>query len=71
LSGAVSSAETSATVANGVLFSGGGLVYVAYSGELWPFSSLKQLAADGYGGTAAVPVPATGGITVVRNYSGS
>jgi len=71
LSGAVGTAQKTATVANGVLFSANGPVYVSYQGELWPFKAMKQLAADGYSGTAAVPVPSTGGLTVVSSYSGT
>lgn len=71
LAGTVSSAQTGATVANGVLLSAAGLVYVSYSGDLWPFGSLSQLATDGFGGTGAVPVPGSGGITVEFNYIGS
>lgn len=71
LSGSVTSAQETATVASGVLFSAKGTVYVGYQGELWPFKSMKQLDADGYAGTAAVPVPSTGGVPVVSGYSGS
>jgi hypothetical protein len=63
--GPVSSAETRAAIASGVLFSAEGKVYVSYEGELYPFKNKTQLAADGYGGTAAVPVAGTGGLTVV------
>ena len=71
LAGSVSSAQTGATIADGVLLSTSGIVYVSYDGQLWPFGSLKQLSADGYGGTAAVSVAGTSGISVVSNYSGS
>jgi hypothetical protein len=70
LSGTVTSAEKSATVANGTLLSTSGLVYVSYGGDLWPFGSQTQLATDGYSGTAALTVPGAGGITVVTSYSG-
>jgi len=71
LNGDVGAAAKTATVVDGVLLSANGPVYVGYQGELWPFKSMKQLAADGYSGTAAVPVPSTGGVTVVTSYSGS
>ena len=71
LSGAVSSSLTSDSVASGVLLSASGPVYVSYRGELFIFKSLAQLYADGYGGTAAVPVPGTGGLPVVVGYAGS
>jgi hypothetical protein len=71
LVGSVTPAQETATVANGVLLSAGGVVYVSYQGELWPFKAPAQLAGDGYGGTAAVPVPGHGTIPVVSAYSGS
>ena len=71
LTGAISAAQVSATVANGVLLSASGLVYLSYAGALWPFKSEPQLVADGYGGCAAVPVPGSGGLSVVTTYSGS
>jgi hypothetical protein len=71
LSGTVTSAQTGASVANGVLLSAAGVVYVSFQGDLWPFGSLAQLAADGYSGTAALTAPGTSGITVVFSYSGS
>lgn len=70
-SGQVTTAQESASVANGVLLSAAGVVYVSYEGELWPFKSRSQLAADGYGGTAAVPVPGHGVLPVISAYSGS
>jgi hypothetical protein len=71
LSGTVTSAQTGATAANGVLLSTAGLVYVSFEGELWPFGSQAQLASDGYSGTAALTVPGTDGIAVIASYSGS
>ena len=38
---------------------------------LYLFKTMAQLANDGYGGTAAVPVPGTRGLSVVSPYSGS
>ena len=70
--GPVGSAQTRAAIASGVLFSARGKVYVSYEGDLYPFETKAQLATDGYGGTAAVPVAGTGALTVVppaRNYS--
>ncbi|HTW07261.1 MAG TPA: hypothetical protein VME46_07115, partial [Acidimicrobiales bacterium] len=70
LSGDVTPAEA-ANVVEGVVVSAGGRVYVSYQGELWPFKSLSQLASDGYGGTAAVPVAGHGDVPVVAAYGGS
>ena len=58
-------------IASGALLSAPGKVYVSYSGALYPFKTSAQLDRDGYGGTAAVPVPGTGGLGVVSSYSGS
>jgi len=68
--GTVSVAQRSATLANGVLLSAAGPVYVTYLGHAWELKSMAQLVADGYAGTAGVPVPGIGGITV-SSYSGS
>jgi hypothetical protein len=60
LTGTVGQTETRAPLASGVLLSVDRQgVYVTYQGQLFPFSSMAQLAAEGYGGTAAVPVPAS------------
>ena len=64
LKGTVSSAQKSASIATGVLLTVAGPVYVAYQGQVWPFKSMNQLKSEGYAGTAAVPVPSTGGLTV-------
>jgi hypothetical protein len=69
--GSVTAAQQSASLASGVLVSASGVVYVSYQGQLWPFKSPAQLAADGYGGTAAVPVPGHPSVTTVSAYSGS
>ena len=71
LQGSVPSADTGAPMANGVVLSVAGPVYVSYVGELYPFKTTTQLANTGYGGTPAVPAPHTGGLTVVFPYSGS
>ncbi len=71
VSGTVSSAKINAGIASGVELSAPGKVYVSYQGDLYPFKSVTQLRDDGYGGTAAVPVPGNGGLTVVNHYSGS
>ena len=71
LTGSVGAAQKSAAIASGVLLSAPGTVYVSYAGELYPFKTTAQLDRDGYGGTAAVPVPGTGGVGVVSSYSGS
>lgn len=70
LSGLVSAAQRSATVADGTLLTLAGSVYVSYQGNLFEFRSMDQLDTDGYAGTAAVPVPSTGGVMLVTDYSG-
>ena len=55
---------------SGALLSAPGKVYVSYQGDLYLFKTMAQLADDGYGGTAAVPVAGTGGVSVVSSYSG-
>jgi hypothetical protein len=69
----VSTAQVAAPVASGVLLStaGGRGVFVSYQGEAYQFKTLAQLARDGYGGTAAVPVPGPDDVAVVFPYSGS
>ena len=71
LQGSVTSADTGAPIADGVVLSVAGPVYVSYRGELYPFKTKAQLANSGYGGTPAVPAPHTGGLTIVFPYSGS
>ena len=70
IKGTVTSAQKSASVATGALITIAGPVYVTYQGQIWPFKSMTQLNTDGYSGTAAVPVPTTGGLTVAT-YGGS
>jgi hypothetical protein len=71
LIGPVSPAQIGSGIANGTLLSAPGGAYVGYEGNAYPFMAMSQLAEDGYSGTAAVPVPATGGVNVVFPYSGS
>ena len=71
LSGHVTTAQEGAGIASGVELSAPGRVYVTYQGSLYPFKSISQLRADGYGGTAAMPVPGTAGLPVAASYSGS
>jgi hypothetical protein len=71
LKGQVSSAQRSAVLASGELLSVSGTVYVSYQGDVFPFKSMAQLRANGYGGTAAVTLPATAGLPVIIAYSGS
>jgi hypothetical protein len=76
LAGTVTKAEIVEPVAQGVLFSTPGptkdwVVSVTYGDRLYPFKARGQLVVDGYAGTAAVPVPALGGMTTVYPYSGS
>ena len=68
----VTSAETAAPIASGALLSvaGGNGVFVSYNGDAYPFKTMAQVLRDGYGGTAAVPVPGTGALTVLSHYSG-
>jgi hypothetical protein len=72
LAGAVAPGETGAPVVGGVLlsvhFEG---VFATYQGELFQFKTMGQLMKDGYGGTAAVPVPGTEGFPAPYPYSGS
>jgi hypothetical protein len=65
LTGSVTSANTGAAVASGVLLSVTPTVYVTYHGFAYPFRSMTQLANAGYGGTAGLAVPHTGGLPVV------
>ena len=71
LSGSVGPVDTAADMTGGVLLSVPGKVYLSYHGVLFPFKTTAQLANDGYNGTAAVPVPGTGGLTVASLYAGS
>ena len=71
VSGDVTTAQEGAGIASGVELSAPGRVYVTYQGSLYPFKSISQLRADGYGGTAAAQVPGTAGLPVVDRYSGS
>ena len=64
IKGTVTAAQKSASAAAGVLLTVAGPVYVTYQGQVWPFKTMTQLHNTGYGGTAAVPVPSTGGLTV-------
>lgn len=74
--GTVTKAEARAAVAQGVLRSYPGqhktwAVSVSDLGGLYRFATPGQLAADGYGGTAAVAVPGTGRLATVGFNSGS
>jgi hypothetical protein len=71
LTGTISSSQTGAGIASGVLLTQNGIVYVSYVGDVFPFKSETQLSADGYAGTAAVTLPNLGGLSVVTGYSGS
>ncbi len=71
IQGSLPSGATTAAIASGVLLSVAGPVYVSYQGQVYPFKTMAQLANAGYGGTAAVQTPHTGGLTVVFPYSGS
>jgi hypothetical protein len=71
LTASVTSADTSAAIASGVLLSVAPTVYVSYHAGAYPFKTMTQLANDGYSGTAGVPTPHTGGLPVVFPYLGS
>ena len=74
LSGTVTAAQLSATIADGTLLGVTGRhggVYVTYGGDAYPFKSFAQLVADGYGGTAIMPVPDTDLLRILYQYSGS
>lgn len=69
LSGTVDAAV--APLADGVVLNVHNVgVCVTYHGRLFPFRSMTQLLAEGYGGTAAVSVPGLGGLGLVPQYSG-
>ena len=70
ITGTVTTAQKSADIASGVVLSALGPVYVAYQGSVYGFSSMAQLGANDYAGTAAVVIPSTGGLHV-QPYSGS
>jgi hypothetical protein len=69
LSGTVTATQTGAHIASGALLSviatSTATVYVSFVGNIFPFRTPTQLKNDGYGGTAAVPVPNVGGLPVV------
>ena len=76
LTGTITSTQTSAAIASGVLLSGifttpYATVYVSFVGNVFPFKTQNQLKNDGYGGTAAVPIPNLGGLSSVNNYTAS
>jgi hypothetical protein len=62
---------SSATVMDGTLITAAGITYVAYKNELYSFVSSTELANDGFGGTAAVTAPNTGGLSVVPRPYGT
>jgi hypothetical protein len=71
LEGHVATAPSGPGIAGGVLLGVlGGHVFVSYEGSIYPFKTSAQFGADGYTGTAAVPVPGTGQLTVALPYSG-
>ena len=69
LQGSVPPADTGAPMADGVVLSVAGPVYVTYVGKVYPFKTTAQLANTGYGGTPAIPAPHTGGLPVVFPYA--
>jgi hypothetical protein len=80
LTGTISTTQTGAAVASGVLPSvspaptssvTNATVYVTFVGNVFPFKTQNQLKNDGYSGTAAVPAVNTGGLPVVLTYTSS
>jgi hypothetical protein len=75
ITGAITATQTGASMASGMLLSlittTTATVYVSFVGNVFPFKTSNQLKTDGYGGTAAVPVPNLGGLPVITSYSGS
>ena len=75
LTGTITSTQTGASIASGVLLSvistTTATVYTSFVGNIFPFRTQTQLKNDGYGGTAGVPVPNTSGLPVVTGTSGS
>jgi hypothetical protein len=71
LSGSVSSAAMTQSIASGVVVTINGGVYVSFGGSLYAFKSYSQLLADGYGGTPSIYLPNSGGLTIVTAYAGS
>ena len=75
LTGTITATQTGASMASGMLLSlittTTATVYVSYVGNVFPFKTSNQLKTDGYGGTAAVPVPNLGGLPVVTGTTGS
>src|SRR5579875_2235704 len=69
-SGTVTSAMQSAAIADGVVVTNNGAVYVTSGGNLFPFKGSKQIANDGYGGTPSILIPNLGGLAVA-SYTGS
>jgi hypothetical protein len=69
-SGTVTSAMQSATIANGVIVTNSGAVYVTNGGNLYPFKGMAQLKTGGYGGTPSILIPTLGGLAVAT-YSGT
>jgi hypothetical protein len=61
----------SAKIMNGTVITVNGVVYVAYNDQLYSFASMKELDADGFGGTASITVPSTFGLSVVPRPYGS
>jgi hypothetical protein len=71
LRGSVGPLDMAADMVSGVLLSVPGKVYVSYHGAVFPFKTTAQLTNDGYNGTAAVPLPGTGSLSVASSYAGS
>jgi len=70
ISGTISATQTGAPIASGVLLANAATypnssVFVSFAGNIFPFQTKTQLRNAGYGGTAAITVPSTGGLPVV------
>ena len=71
ISGSLSATATGTTIADGVLVTYDHGVWVSEGDKLFPFRSMGQLMADGYGGTPSVSVATLAGLATVTAYAGS
>ena len=71
ISGSLSATATGTTIADGVLVTYDHGVWVSEGDKLFPFRSMGQLMADGYGGTPSVSVGTLAGLATVTAYAGS
>ena len=71
ISGSLSATATGTTIADGVLVTYAHGVWVSEGDKLFPFRSMGQLMADGFGGTPSVSVGTLAGLATVTAYAGS